>query len=116
MGASLVAISPQEPRFSKELDETLRLNFDILADPRNAIAREFGLTFAFPDYLRTIFTDVFDNRLPDWNGDDSWELPLPARYVVDRGGIIRYAATDPDYTIRPEPEDALEVVRNLRTA
>ena len=89
------------------------MDFDILADPGNAVAREFGLAYAFPDYLRTIFTDVFDNRLPTWNGDDSWELPVPARYVVDRGGIVRHAVADPDYTVRPEPDATLAAVRSL---
>jgi peroxiredoxin len=89
------------------------LGFDILADPANGVARAFGLTYAFPEYLKTIFTDVFDTRLPDWNGDQSWELPVPARYVVDRDGIIRYAVADPDYTVRPEPDETLAAVRSL---
>ena len=89
------------------------MGFDILADPGNAVARAFGLTYTFPEYLKSIFTDVFDTRLPDWNGDASWELPVPARYVVDRDGIIRYAVVDPDYTMRPEPGETLAAVRSL---
>ena len=89
------------------------MGFDILADPGNGVAREFGLAYAFPEYLKSIFTDVFDTRLPDWNGDASWELPVPARYVVDRDGIIRYAVADPDYTVRPEPGETLAAVRSL---
>lgn len=91
------------------------MGFDILADPGNAVAREFGLAYAFPEYLKAIFTDVFDNRLPEWNGDDSWELPVPVRYIVDRGGIVRYAVGDPDYTVRPEPQETLAALCSLAT-
>jgi peroxiredoxin len=51
--------------------------------------------------------------LPAGNGDDSWTLPLAARYVIDSEGVIRYARTDPDYTRRPEPEETLEALRKL---
>lgn len=52
--------------------------------------------------------------LPEYNGDGSWELPVPARLVVDAGGVIRSADADPDYTRRPEPEATLDVLRRLR--
>ncbi len=55
----------------------------------------------------------FGIDLPASNGDDSWELPLPARIVVDQGGIIQGLDADPDYTRRPEPEATLEVLRGL---
>ena len=80
------------------------------------MASAFGLTFAFPDYLKAVFTDVFATRLPEYNGDDSWSLPLPARLVVDRTGVVRYAKYDPDYTVRPEPEETLAAVRALGSA
>ena len=51
--------------------------------------------------------------LPSFNGDDSWRLPMPARYVVDRERTIRYARVDPDYMTRPEPGETLEFLRGL---
>lgn len=56
---------------------------------------------------------MFGISLPDHNGDESWELPLPTRLVVDAEGVIRSVDADPDYTIRPEPEASLELVRGL---
>ena len=52
--------------------------------------------------------------LPDFNGDESWTLPVPARYILDGGGTIRYARSDPDYTVRPESAETLEALRQLR--
>lgn len=78
----------------------------------NAWARRLGLTFTLPDDLREVYRG-FGIDLPAHNGDDSWELPLPARIVIDTGGVIRSIDADPDYTHRPEPEATLEVLRGL---
>ena len=32
---------------------------------------------------------------------------MPGRHVIGRDGVIVYADVNPDYTIRPEPEDLL---------
>ncbi len=89
-----------------------RLSFPILGDPGNAWLRGLGLVHGFPPDLREVYLG-FGLDLPTYNGDDSWELPLPARIVVDRDGRIRSLATDPDYTRRPEPEATLELLRTL---
>ena len=65
-----------------------------------------------PDYLREVYT-AFDIVLPNFNGDDSWELPMPTRLVVDGGGVIQSVEADPDYTVRPEPAETLAVLRGL---
>ena len=52
------------------------------------------------------------NDLPAFNGDTSWTLPMPGRFVIGQDGIIRYAEVNPDYTHRPEPSDMLAVLRS----
>ncbi len=112
LGAGLVAISPQLPEHSRELIERRRLSFPILTDRGNEVAGRFGLRFSMLEYLRAIYR-TFPLDLTQVNGDDSWTLPLPARFVIDRQRIIRAAESDPDYTTRPEPADTLEVLRAL---
>ena len=70
------------------------------------------MTFTLPQYLRDIYT-TFPLDITKYNGDASWTLPMPARFVIDRRGVIRYADSDPDYTTRPEPEDTLAALRTL---
>lgn len=111
-GAGLVAISPQLPEHSREMIERRHLTFPILSDRGNEVAARFGLRFSLPEYLRAIYR-TFPLDLPRINGDDSWTLPMPARFVVDRQGVIRAAESDPDYTTRPEPDETLEVLRDL---
>ena len=110
-GASLVAISPQTPVNSRKSVRTNGLGFPILSDTRNDVAAAFGLRFELPGYLVELYKGL-KNDLPSFNGDDSWTLPMPARFVIGQDGVIRYAEVNPDYTRRPDPEDMLPVLRS----
>ena len=59
-----------------------------------------------PDEQQAIYRRAFIN-LPFANGDDSWELPIPATFIVNRDGTVLYASANEDYTERPEPGDIL---------
>lgn len=106
LGAKLVAISPQNSANSRKSVRQNNLSFPILSDPHNDVAAAFGLRFEMPDYLIDLYK-ALKNDLPAFNGDASWTLPMPARFVVGKDGIILYAEVNPDYTRRPEPEDML---------
>ena len=110
LGAQLVAISPQNAVNSRKSLRTHRLDFPILSDPRNETAAALGLRFALPDYLIGLYKSL-KNDLPAFNGDTSWTLPMPGRFVIGQDRIIRYAEVNPDYTRRPEPSDLLPAVR-----
>jgi len=112
LGASLVAISPQLPEHNRELIRTRHLAFEILTDRGNEVADRFGLRFALPDDLHQLYL-TFPLDLEKFNGDASWTLPIPARFVIDQQGVTRYAESDPDYTTRPEPEDTLAALLAL---
>lgn len=57
-----------------------------------------------------MYLEVFETDLEAYNGDDAWTLPMPARYVVDRGGIVRWASVSPDYTVRPDPAETVDAL------
>jgi peroxiredoxin len=111
-GADLLTISPQQPEFNRKLINEKNLTFDLLSDPGNRVARSYGLVYAFPDDLKQIYLH-FGTDLSKYNGDDSWTLPMPGRFIIDRSGIIRYAEVNPDYTVRPEPEEVIGVLKGL---
>ncbi|QIB33075.1 peroxiredoxin-like family protein [Ancylobacter pratisalsi] len=115
LGASLIAISPQNPVNSRKSVRQNALSFPILSDPHNDVAAAFGLRFALPDYLVDLYKSL-KNDLPAFNGDPSWTLPMPARFVVAEDGTILYAEVNPDYTRRPEPVDMLPALRRARSA
>lgn len=91
-----------------------KLTFPILWDEQSKVAEAFGLAFVLPDDLRKVYLG-FGNDLVVRNGDPSWRLPVPSRFVVDGDGIVRAVQADPDYTHRPEPETTLEALRKVVT-
>jgi peroxiredoxin len=103
-GATLVAISPQTVKQSFFMRDQHKLRFPLLSDAGNTVARQFGLTYRVPDEQRAVYQRAFVN-LPFVNGDESWDLPIPATYIIDRNGSVLYVSANEDYTVRPEPED-----------
>ncbi len=112
LGAQLVTVSPQLPDNSLSTAEKLDLTFEVLSDVGNRVAREFGLVFTLPEEMRSIYQD-FGIDLSAANGDESFELPMPATYVIDKSGIVRLAFVDIDYTRRLDPEDIIASLKKL---
>lgn len=82
-GATLVALSPQREPFLRQMAEKNHLGFELLRDEGNVVARKFGLVFQLPPDLREVYLG-FGTDLARFNGDDSWTLPMPGRFVIDQ--------------------------------
>jgi peroxiredoxin len=104
--ASLIAISPQTVKQSFFMADQHKLRFPLLSDPGNRVARQFGLVYRVPDYQQAVYRRVFIN-LPFANGDESWELPVPATYILNRNGSVLFSSVNADYAERPEPAEIL---------
>src|SRR5271154_4790584 len=113
LGGRVIAISPQLPDGSLTTAEMNELSFDVLSDVGNRVARSFGLVYALPDELRAALTSN-GKALPGINGDDSWELPLPATYVIASDRKIALANIELDYRERLEPDAIVAALRSLR--
>jgi peroxiredoxin len=105
-GASLVAISPQTQKHSYMTRDMHKLRFPVLSDAGNQVARKFGLVYRLSPELQAMYESIM-TKLPGYNGDHSWELPLAATYVVQSDGKISYARIDADWRKRPEPGELL---------
>jgi peroxiredoxin len=103
-GATLAAISPQTVQQSFFMRDQHKLRFPLLSDAGNQVARQFGLTYRVPEEQRAAYKRAFVN-LPFVNGDESWELPIPATYIIENDGTVLHASANEDYTERPEPQD-----------
>ena len=88
------------------------MTFDLLSDPGNRAAKTYGLVHTLPDDLREVYIK-FGLDLVRFNGNDSWKLPMPARYISDTQGIIRNYNAEPDYTNRPEPSEIISLLKDL---
>ena len=102
LGATLVAISPQTPDYTVSTVDEKGLRFPVLSDVGNGVARKYGLVFVLSESLQDL-QKKFGNEVPRFNGDSSWELPMPATFVISRDGVIRLASVDSDYRRRLEP-------------
>lgn len=131
LGASLVVISPQTVHQSFLMADQHQLRFLVLSDRENRVARQFGLVYRVPDDQQEIYRRAFIN-LPSINGENSWELPIPATYIIGSrqtgegaarlhsGQVcppqhhsILYASVNPDYTDRPEPAEVIHRLAQL---
>lgn len=126
-GASLIAISPQTVHQNSLMADQHKLRFPLLSDAGSKVARLFGLAYRVPEYQQEIYARAFVN-LPFVNGDQSWQLPIPATYIArinEAGGVktpntarqgkVICAFRNPDYTDRPEPGAVLELIAQLQS-
>ena len=114
LGARLVAISPQLPDNSLDTANKNALTFDVLSDVRNEVARSYGLVYSLPEEIRAALRSN-NKALPSINGDESWELPVPATFVIAQDGHVGLAYVDIDYRRRLAPEDIIAALRLLAT-
>jgi peroxiredoxin len=112
LGARIVALTPELERYTRSLHKKLKLTFDILTDLHLTTSEQFGLVFTLPDYLRELYKS-FGSTLDRFHDESTYRLPMPARYVIDKGGTIRAADVNADYTIRPEPSETINRLRVL---
>lgn len=101
------------PDASYSTADKLALTFPVLSDVRNLVARKYGIVFVLSKQLRPIYKG-FGIDIPEVNGDDSFELPVPATYVIDTDGKVKLAFIDADYTQRLDPETVISVLTRIR--
>lgn len=114
-GAQLIAISPELPDGALSLTEKHALEFIVLSDIGNAVAREYGIVYRIPDTISGGYQAGGRNDLAKINGDDSLELPLAVTYVVGQDGTIEYAFVDADYRKRAETSEVVAFVAQMAT-
>lgn len=112
LNAQFVAISPQKPDYSLDSKQKNDLAFPVLSDVGNNVADAFGITTQVTPEIIELWEGKID--LEKHNGDDSAELPLPATFLVDTDGTIKFAHADVDYRVRAEPEAVIAELKKLQ--
>ena len=112
LGARLIAVTPETPDNALSTAEKNDLAFTVLSDARGSLADALGIRFELSDAVKAYFVKA-GHDLPARNGDDLWSLPMPATYVVDKGGRIALAFVDPDYRKRLDPAQAIAVLEKI---
>ncbi len=112
LGATLIGVSPETPDNSLTTTEKYGLDFEVVSDVGNRTARAYGLIFTVYEEMRPLYLQ-WGLDVPACNGDDSWELPVPATYLIGPDRVVHAAHVDRDYTKRMEPEQILEALKEL---
>ena len=110
-GASLLALTPELPDQSMSTSEKHELEFEVLSDMGNKVAKEYGVVFKLTDEVARMYNENFG--LNDYNGDTSNELPLAVTYIINTDGKIAYAFLDADYRNRAEPSEITAFLKKM---
>jgi peroxiredoxin len=112
-GVELVVLSPQSAERAIKQATDDKLKFNLLADENNEVGKAFGVVYTFTADLKNLYLNMFKIDIQAMNGATVWQLPIPARFIIDTNGTIRDAKADPDYRYRPDPSEALAIIKNL---
>jgi peroxiredoxin len=113
LDTTLLIVNPQKPDKSLALEGKHALGFDILSDEKQEVIRKFHLQFTVPLPVQEVYKTISLN-LPEHTADGSWNLPVPATFVLDPKGMIRARHVDVNYMQRMEPAEILKALRSLK--
>ncbi|KAL3918361.1 MAG: hypothetical protein SGILL_004275 [Bacillariaceae sp.] len=108
-GATLVAITPELPQYIDQMTTAKKLTFPVLSDLGLKVGKQYGLSFVLDPQLQKLYTE-FGLDVNKHNDDKTFQLPLPATYVIAQDGTVKYAFVDADYSKRAEPADILKAL------
>jgi peroxiredoxin len=108
--AALVAVSPQSPKHALSITSKNHLTYQVLSDKDNSTARAYRLIYQIPEILRRAYEAMGFDMIQQHG---SWELPLPATFIIDQNSELRYHFLNVDYTRRAEPAEILSVLASL---
>jgi peroxiredoxin len=112
-GATLVAISPQAPDNSLTMCEKHSLEFPVLSDADQRVIAAYKVQFEVDGDLRELQVDVFNSDPRAHNADGSFNLPVPATFVIGADGTIAARFVSADFRTRVEPTDVLAALGML---
>lgn len=112
LGASVIAVSPETPEHVAESIEKTGAEYTILSDPEMLASTAYNLTFEVDPGTQRKYRG-YGIDLDTWNSTGEWKLPVPALYIIDKGGVIRWRHVDENYRERVKGRDVVEAVRAL---
>ena len=112
LGGRLVAVTPETGGRALAAKQRHGERYEVLSDVDCGLGLGCGVAFQAPAVYRDILLK-FGNDLAERHGNESWFLPIPATFVLDRDGVVRWRFAEVDFTHRAEPADVISAVRRL---
>lgn len=99
LGVQVVAITPDRPaELRKTLDKN-NLSYTLLSDTGAATMQAFGVAFRVDDATAKKYRE-YGIDLDTASGNNHRALPVPAVFLIDPAGKIRFQYVNPDYQVR----------------
>lgn len=108
MGATVIAVSPQNPEYLEKMSHKTGAKFRLLYDEGYKIADAYDVTFSPEAKQLFVYNTVLNGKLKKTHSDDSQRLPIPATYIIDRSGVIVWRQFDANYKNRSSVKGILE--------
>lgn len=108
--AKLIALSPEQELEVRKTKSKNNLKFTVLSDKKNELARKLGLVFKVDPEVNKEYK-LLGLDLEASQGDKSFELPVPATFVIDQNRKIVFAFADADYTKRAVTDEIIKAVK-----
>ena len=109
-GGRLVAIVPEQARFSKQMKTASNARFPFLTDAANGYALSLNLAIWVGLEMEGMMNRA-GIELPRYQGNSAWFLPIPATFVVNSDGRVSARYVDPDHRQRMDIDAMLAAVR-----
>lgn len=113
-GADVLAVSVDKPQYAQKAAAEGNLEFEVVSNPDASILEAYGLVFQVPADLAVMYRDKYGIDLEAHSGRKDHVIAVPATYVIDSSGMIRFAYADPDYKRRATPQQVLEVLEEIK--
>lgn len=111
-GATIIAVSVDKPEYTQKMSDDQSLGFDVISNPDAGIIADYKSSFLVPKALAAKYKNEYGLDLELYSGRQDYLIAVPATYVIDSDGVIRFAYADTDYTTRVSPDQVLNFLKS----
>lgn len=111
MGYQVIGISPDQPEKLKAMIDKNKLNYKLFSDSKAESLKAFGVAYRIDEETFNTYKDKYNLNLEEWSGQNHHILPVPSVFILDKGGVIRFVHSNPDYKVRIKTADLLAAAK-----
>lgn len=115
LGYQILAISPDRPEKLRESVKNEKLSYTLLSDSKLDATKAFGLAFKLDAPTLEKYKDYGIN-LKEASGESHNALPIPAVFLVDTEGTIRFQYANADYSVRLDNKELMAAAQAKKGA
>jgi peroxiredoxin len=112
LGARVISIMPDSARFTSSYVTQNDLPFPVLSDIDLGYSLSLGLIFWVGAEIQHLYEEV-GVELEKYHGNQGYFLPMAAKFIVGRDGLVKARQVNLEFRERMEPEAIIATLREL---